>query len=85
MNSKQIRWQQRFNNYSKSFKALERAVEIINPNEAEKGGIIQFYEVTFELAWKTLKDYLEAEGYLLKSPRETLKQAFQNEIINDGE
>ncbi len=59
MNSKQIRWQQRFNNYSKSFKALERAVEIINPNEAEKGGIIQFYEVTFELFVKITKRNFE--------------------------
>ena len=40
--------------------------------------------MTFELAWKVLKDYLEADGYSVKSPRETIKQAFQNELINDG-
>ena len=40
--------------------------------------------MTFELAWKVLKDYLEAEGYIVKSPRETIKQAFQIQLINDG-
>ena len=40
--------------------------------------------MTFELAWKVLKDYLESEGYIVKSPRETIKQAFQIGLINDG-
>jgi nucleotidyltransferase substrate binding protein (TIGR01987 family) len=85
MNKKQIRCQQRFTNFSNSFHALKRALAINSPNETEKGGIIQFYEVTFELSWKTLKDYLESEGFFVKSPRETIKQAFQIEIISEGE
>jgi hypothetical protein len=36
--------------------------------------------MTFELELKVLKDYLEADGYIVKSPRETIKQAFKNEI-----
>ncbi|WP_252241942.1 HI0074 family nucleotidyltransferase substrate-binding subunit [Clostridium sp. ZBS18] len=40
--------------------------------------------MTFELAWKVLKDYLESEGYMVKSPRETVKQAFQTELIDNG-
>ena len=40
--------------------------------------------MTFELGWKVLKDYLEAEGYIVKSPRETVKQAFQVGIIDNG-
>ncbi len=82
---KEIRWKQRFENYKKSLSSLKRAVEIVNPSETEKGGIIQFYEVTFELAWKTIKDYLESEGYIVKSPRQSIKQAFQIELISDGE
>ncbi|MBI9073439.1 MAG: nucleotidyltransferase substrate binding protein [Melioribacteraceae bacterium] len=85
MNHKTIRWQQRYQNFSRSLRLLDEAVEIEKPSDVEKGGIVQFFEVTFELAWKTLKDYLESEGYLVKSPRETIKQAFQNEIIRDGE
>lgn len=40
--------------------------------------------MTFELAWKVLKDYLESEGYIVKSPRETVKQAFQIGLIDNG-
>ena len=82
---KVIRWKQRFINFEKSFKLLERTLSIQTPSEAEKGGIIQFYEVCFELSWKTMKDYLESEGFLVKSPKQAIKQAFQIEIIEDGE
>ena len=84
-NNKEIRWKQRFINFEKSYKLLERTLEIDSPSEAEKGGIIQFYEVCFELSWKIIKDYLESEGYIVKSPKESIKQAFQNEIIDNGE
>ena len=46
--------------------------------------MIQFFEIAFELSWKTMKDYLEAQGFLTKTPRETIKQAFQIELIKDG-
>ena len=82
--NKEIRWKQRFVNFEKAFRTLERTVAIENPSEAERGGLVQFFEVTFELSWKTLKDYLEADGFQVKSPREVLKQAFQSGIIQDG-
>lgn len=31
-----------------------------------------------------MKDYLEALGFLVKTPREKIKQAFQIELIGDG-
>jgi nucleotidyltransferase substrate binding protein (TIGR01987 family) len=37
------------------------------------------------LAWKTLKDYLEAQGVACAFPREVIKQSFHYEIIKDGE
>ena len=84
MNKKETRWRQRFTNFEKAFLLLDRTVEIESPTEAEISGLIHFYEVSFELAWKTLKDYLESLGFSPKSPRETLKTAYQAEIINDG-
>lgn len=36
-------------------------------SKLEKAGIIQFFKMTFELAWKVLKDYLEVEGYVVYS------------------
>ncbi len=82
--NKQIRWKQRFQNFEKTFQLLERTVQIKNKSEAELGGLIQFYEIAFELSWKTMKDYLEALGFTVKSPRSTIKQAFQINIIKNG-
>ncbi|MBN6206609.1 nucleotidyltransferase substrate binding protein [Ralstonia pickettii] len=85
MNSfKDIRWRQRFENFEKSYKLLEKYSDQNIESEIEKAGFIQFFEMTFELSWKVLKDYLEAEGYIVNSPRETIKQAFQMGIIEDG-
>ncbi|OIJ12101.1 nucleotidyltransferase [Anaerobacillus alkalilacustris] len=81
---KDIRWKQRFENFEKSYLLLEKYSNQPISTELERAGIIQFFEMTFELAWKVLKDYLEAQGYVVKSPRETIKQAYQIELINDG-
>ncbi len=83
-NLKEIRWKQRFENFEKTYKLLEKYSEQTITNELEKAGIIQFFEMAFELAWKVLKDYLESEGYMVKSPRETIKQAFQIGLIDNG-
>ena len=79
-----LRFRQRFTNYEKSLGHLKMTVEKESLNEIEKAGLIQFFEVGFELAWKVMKDYLVAEGYEVKSPRETIKQAFQYGLIEDG-
>ncbi len=82
--NKTVRWRQRFENFEKAYGLLARTVAIQNPSEAERGGLIQFFEMAFELSWKLLKDYLEAEGYAVKSPRAVLKQAFQDNLIENG-
>jgi nucleotidyltransferase substrate binding protein (TIGR01987 family) len=81
---KNTRWKQRFENFEKSYKLLERYSKQDIKTELERAGIIQFFEMTFELAWKVLKDYLESQGYEVKSPRESIKQAFQIGLIEDG-
>jgi nucleotidyltransferase substrate binding protein (TIGR01987 family) len=53
----------------------------LKPNAAVSSN---FFETAFELAWKTLKDYLESEGVDTKTPRETIKQAFQTRLLADG-
>ena len=84
MSNTLIRFRQRFANYQKSLGHLKMTVEKESLNEIEKAGLIQFFEVGFELAWKVMKDYLVAEGYEVKSPRESIKQAFQYGLIDDG-
>lgn len=81
---KDIRWKQRFENFNKVYTLLDKYSNEENLSELEQAGIIQFFEMKFELAWKVLKDYLEKDGFIVKSPREAIKQAFQNDLINDG-
>lgn len=51
----------------------------------QKAGIIQFFEMSFELAWNMVKDYLEEQGFVdIKSPRGALKKAFEMNILENG-
>lgn len=85
-NSKEIRWKQRFANFQKAYKQLSEAVIIeAQLSDLEKEGLIQRFEYTFELAWKTLKDYLESKGVEARYPRDVIKESFRNDLIDDGE
>ena len=79
-----IRWKQRFQNFEKAFLFLKKAIEYKKLDDLQAAGLIQSFEFTFELAWKTLKDYLEEMGIPLKFPREVIKHAFQTDLIKDG-
>ena len=46
--------------------------------------IIQSFKFSFELAWNTLKDYLESQRIPASFPREVLKLAFQHRILDQG-
>ena len=81
----EVRWKQRFQNFTRTFKLLEESLLIETPSVVERAGIIQFYEMTFEQSWKVLKDYLEEEGFEVKSPRDAIKLAVQYNIIADGQ
>lgn len=83
--SEDVRWKQRFQNFEQAFRNLEAALSKPELSELERAGVIQIYEFTFELAWKTLKDYLEAQNVIVKFPRDTIKAAFQYELVEDGE
>lgn len=56
-------------------------------NDITIDGVLHRYEFTFELAWKTLKDYLNYLGIEQNtgSPREVIKESYSNSIIENGE
>lgn len=83
--TKQVRWRQRFENLLKAFTLLEEAVDAPGLSRLEMEGLIQRFEYTFELSWKTLKDYLEAQGILTNFPREVIKESFKAGVLKDGE
>lgn len=85
MSHEDIRWVQRFSNFSKAMNHLENALQISNPDMVQKAGIIQLFEMSFELAWNMVKDYLEEQGFVdIKSPRSALKKAFEMNILENG-
>ena len=85
MDNEDIRWKQRFTNFSKAMNHLGSALQFPNPDIVQKAGIIQFFEMSFELAWNMVKDYLEEQGFVdIKSPRSALKKAFEMNIIENG-
>lgn len=65
---------------------MESGLAVKKPDILQKQGIIQCFEYTFELAWKTLQDFLAQErGYAdAKGPRPVLEQAFQDGLIKNG-
>lgn len=82
---KTVRWKQRFKNLENAYSQLQKGLALTQPNEIECQGIIQSFEFTFELFWKTLKDYLESKGVQVSFPRDTIKQAFHHAVLKDGE
>ena len=83
-----IRWKQRFQNFDRAFVLLRDALagQPANLSPLEKEGVIQRFEYTFELAWKTLRDYLEDGGLVIApvTPRQVLKEAFAAKVIQQG-
>lgn len=45
-------------------------------DEFIRDAAIQRFEFTFEIAWKTLKSYLEREGLEVRSPRAAIREGF---------
>jgi len=83
-----IRWKQRFENLQSAYQRLQHAIQINEQtpnNDLIQMALIKAFEMTFELSWKTMKDYLNYNGIDVKLPREVIKQAFANDIIIDGQ
>ena len=79
--------QQKLQNYQKAIQRLREGINKYNgQDDLSRDGLIQRFEFTFELAWKTLKTVFEAEGLLgLNSPKTVLREAYSAELINDDE
>ncbi len=80
-----IRWVQRLQNFQKTLKNLQTALNISSPDEVQRAGMIQYFEMTFELGWKVLKDYLETQGFSeVSSPRQAIKKAYEQGLLENG-
>ncbi len=89
MDNQEVRWIQRAGSFEKALSRLKAAVTLADQRELsdlESQGLIQGFEYTHELAWKTLKNFLEAQGLAtLYGSRDTTRAAFNNGVIENGE
>ena len=87
--SSDIRWRQRFDNFDRAFVLLREVYErkLDSLSRLEKEGAIQRFKVAFELAWKTIKDYLEESGVVVDpvTPRNVIKEAFTARLLDDAD
>jgi nucleotidyltransferase substrate binding protein (TIGR01987 family) len=94
-----VRWEQRFENLERAlhrcFENLERALHRLREalhgtakepkNHLYQIALIGAFQFTFELSWKTMKDYLVYSGVNVSLPRDVIKQAFHHQLIKDGQ
>ena len=75
-NADESRWRQRLDNFSHALAQLSAACNQPRYTDLERSGLVQVFEFSFELAWKTLQDLLFYEGYGAKTPRAAIRQSF---------
>lgn len=76
---------QSFLNLKKACASLENAVATPPVEERDYGGIIQAFEFTYELTWKTLKAILEKNGIDAPFPRIVFEEAYKRGMIEGNE
>lgn len=90
------RWIQRFAHFDRALLLLRTAVELLDERDRNldpellaivREGAIQRFEYCFELAWKTLKDYLQWRKVTLPKTGggDVLRTAFETGYITEGD
>ena len=89
MTGQDVRWRQRFSNFRRALARLVEAVDLSGQralSDLERQGLIQAFEFTHELSWKTLMDFLASRGVEeLYGSRDTTREAFAKGLVSDGE
>lgn len=84
-----VRWQQRLSNYSRALSRLSAAVALARSRQLtdlEQQGLIQGFEMAYELAWNVLRDYFVWQGNPnITGSRDAFRAAFSQGLIEDGE
>jgi len=64
-----------------AFEQFHSALKIAK-SDLEKAGTTQYFEFTYELAWKTMKRLLKARGKDLNSPKPVFREAALEGLID---
>ena len=84
------RWQYHFDNFKRAYILLQEICDRYQQEELEqiaKEGMIQRFEFCMELAWKTIKDYMEYQNFVFaqRFPRSIIREAYSAKFISDAE
>jgi nucleotidyltransferase substrate binding protein (TIGR01987 family) len=74
-----------FSNLDRALHSLSEALKSAPRNDLERDGVIQRFEYTFELVWKTAKRVLESQGLEATSPKSVIRELLNQGWIQDGD
>ena len=79
---------QKIENYQNAVKRLEEAIaryQAAPDDTLYRDGLIQRFEFTFELAWKSLREYMEDQGAAMDAvfSKQVFKAAYAAGLIHD--
>jgi nucleotidyltransferase substrate binding protein (TIGR01987 family) len=84
-----IRWKQRFDNYQRALSHLSAAVDYADNEETNdliQLGIVKAFELSFELAWNVMKDFLLMKGINgIIGSKDSVRFAFKEGLIANGQ
>lgn len=82
------KFQLKFQNYQNALTRLEESIHDFEElqNLTVRDGVIQRFEFTTELAWKTIREYLISEQVSdINTPKSVMREAFSTNIITNEE
>ena len=90
MKREKYRWQYRFANFSRTYALLQEANDLNSENKLDqlgKEGMIRRFKHSVDLAWNTIKDYLEDQGLALsqRTPKTVIEEAVVAKLIERGD
>jgi len=74
---------QRVDSFRQALSRLREALALPE-SDVVRDATIQRFEFTYELAWKSVKLFLETRQIFPQTPKDTLREALQWGIIQDG-
>jgi nucleotidyltransferase substrate binding protein (TIGR01987 family) len=85
-----VRWKQRYENFDRAFTLLHDALlsrSLEEFSDLEIAGLIHRFMFSFDLALKTMNDYLEESGIQIVpvTQKAVIKEAFAAKVIDDGQ
>jgi len=72
-----------FEQFKKANQRLKEAVNLREETEIKRDAVIQRFEFTYELLWKTFKKIAREEKIECFSPKTAFRAAFQLSLIDD--